>query len=594
MRFIAPDARPPTGMREPARPSAWWATSGVGTTLAALLLTMLTTPGVATAAVVGARAPYAGRLPSPGGVRERVTAGPLQPAEMGEVPANEESSNWSGYEETGVDAVFTQVAASWTVPPLEQGITGSSSTWVGIDGATTPDLIQAGTEQDWTISGPLYYAWYELLPGTAIDLGPVKPGDRVSVDINETATGKWTISVTDSTSGSAWTEQVLYNAPGGSAEWVVEEPSSNSTGVPAPLAAFGSVTFSGLSASGPGTAGALASPVYLVQQGDGLIEAYPGAYQPGTDSFTDEFGTPYGALATSSVAISSPTSGPTSPIGAGSPNAPSGNGYWLAGSGGGIFAFGKAHDYGSPTTLHVRTPQPVVSIVPAKGYDGYWLVAKDGAVYGFGGAPYEGSLPGLGIAPAGSKSRDRLTAPIVAAAPSADGKGFFMVSSNGGVFTFGDAHYEGSCASAGGCSAPVTAIVPDGSAGYWLLLSDCQTLAMGGIPNLPSLDCQRYAEAHGLKAVAAARTPSGDGYWLLLSNGAVFPEGDAKHLGTWQPPRPPVKSGRRAVAVVAYKAGTGVWVVFSDGAVDAYGAAPKLGGIPSATPASPIVASAGW
>jgi hypothetical protein len=194
----------------------------------------------------------------------------------------------------------------------------------------------------------------------------------------------------------------------------------------------------------------------------------------------------------------------------------------------------------------------------------------------------------------GSRSKQHLTAPIVAAAPSADGKGYYLVSANGGVFTFGDAHYEGACASAGGCTHPVTAIVPDGSAGYWLLLSDCEMLAMGGIPNIPSLSCQAYARAHGLQAVAAARTPSGDGYWILLSNGAVFPEGDAMHLGHWQPPRPLWSKGPRAVAVVAYKSGTGIWVAFADGAVKAYGAAPKLGDLSGHQLSAPIVASAGW
>ena len=593
MGYLAPAACPTSGTGRTVLRSSARALPHVAVTLAAMLLVMPAVRGTkgAGAFMVGAPS-YAGAIP--GGAREEATTRATQLDGTGQVPANEESSNWSGYEDTGLGATFTEVAASWTVPTLEQGITGSSSTWVGIDGATTADLIQAGTEQDWTVSGPLYYAWYELLPGTAVDLGQVKPGDRVSADIEETLPGKWTISLTDSTSGSAWTEHVRYSAPGGSAEWVVEAPSSNSTDTVDPLAAFGSVTFAGLSASGPGTGTALATPVYLIHQADDLIEAYPGPYEAGTDSFTDYFGSPSNALATSSVAISSPASGPATPVTSASASTPAGDGYWLAGASGGLFSFGNARDYGAPSALRVHLPQPVVAIIPAEGYGGYWLVARDGGVFDFGGAPYEGSLPGLGIGPVGSKSKQHLTAPIVAAAPSADGKGYYLVSANGGVFTFGDAHYEGSCASAGGCTHPVTAIVPDGSAGYWLLLSDCEMLAMGGIPNIPSLGCQAYAKAHGLQAVAASRSPSGDGYWILLSNGAVFAEGDAKHLGGWQPPRPTGSKGPRAVALVPYKSGTGIWVAFADGAVKAYGSAPKLGDLSGHQLPAPIVASAGW
>ncbi|HTT92238.1 MAG TPA: G1 family glutamic endopeptidase, partial [Acidimicrobiales bacterium] len=179
------------------------------------------------------------------------------------MPASEESSNWSGYEDSGPGAHFTRVSASWDVPTLEPNITGSSSTWVGIDGTNTPDLIQVGTEQDWTVSGPLYYAWYELLPSTAINLGPVQPGDHVTAEIDQVSPGKWTVSIDDATSRADWTEHVVYNAPGTSAEWVVEAPSSGPTNAVEPLAAFGSVTFSDMSATGTGTGGSLAAPVFL-------------------------------------------------------------------------------------------------------------------------------------------------------------------------------------------------------------------------------------------------------------------------------------------------------------------------------------------
>ncbi|MGH9104873.1 MAG: G1 family glutamic endopeptidase, partial [Acidimicrobiales bacterium] len=45
----------------------------------------------------------------------------------------------------------------------------------------TDDLLQAGTEQDWSPQGVVYYAWYELVPTGSFYLGAVYPGDHISV-----------------------------------------------------------------------------------------------------------------------------------------------------------------------------------------------------------------------------------------------------------------------------------------------------------------------------------------------------------------------------------------------------------------------------
>jgi hypothetical protein len=73
-----------------------------------------------------------------------------------------------------------------------------------------------------------------------------------------------------------------------------------------------------------------------------------------------------------------------------------------------------------------------------------------------------------------------LNSPIVGMAPTATGKGYWLVASDGGVFTFGDARYLGS---------------------------------LGGIP-LPS------------PVVGLVPSKSGNGYWIELANGAVFGFGD--------------------------------------------------------------------
>jgi ribosomal protein L24E len=69
---------------------------------------------------------------------------------------------------------------------------------------------------------------------------------------------------------------------------------------------------------------------------------------------------------------------------------------------------------------------------------GYWLVASDGGIFSFGSARFAGSL-----------GPQRLNRPITAMAPTRTGAGYWLVGSDGGVFTFGDAHFYGSAASSG-------------------------------------------------------------------------------------------------------------------------------------------------
>ena len=99
--------------------------------------------------------------------------------------------------------------------------------------------------------------------------------------------------------------------------------------------------------------------------------------------------------------------------------------------------------------------RPVVGITPTASRNGYWLVASDGGIFAFGDSSYYGSIPGIGLHPAGSGQPDSLDAPIVGMVPSASGHGYFMVASDGGVFAFGDARFAGSCpASAAVTAAP--------------------------------------------------------------------------------------------------------------------------------------------
>ena len=72
-----------------------------------------------------------------------------------------------------------------------------------------------------------------------------------------------------------------------------------------------------------------------------------------------------------------------------------------------------------------------MAIMPAG--DGYYLVASDGGIFSYRSAQFYGSMGGK-----------PLNKPIVGMAVTADGGGYWLVASDGGIFAFGDAQFFGS------------------------------------------------------------------------------------------------------------------------------------------------------
>ena len=109
----------------------------------------------------------------------------------------------------------------------------------------------------------------------------------------------------------------------------------------------------------------------------------------------------------------------------------------------------------------------VISIKPLAA-PGYWLVASDGGIFSYGGAQFYGSTGSL-----------HLNAPIISMAATPDDAGYWLLASDGGIFAFGDAIFYGST---GGMhlNAPIVAMAPtpDGG-GYWLVASDGGVFAFG-------------------------------------------------------------------------------------------------------------------
>ncbi|HEV2361960.1 MAG TPA: glycosyl hydrolase [Acidimicrobiales bacterium] len=190
------------------------------------------------------------------------------------------------------------------------------------------------------------------------------------------------------------------------------------------------------------------------------------------------------------------------------------DGFVMATAGGQAINFGTA-GFGSvnPSSM----PAKAVGIASLKSGQGYWVAGADGSVYAFGAAPYYGSMRGL-----------HLNKPIVGITATPDGRGYWLVASDGGIFSFGDARFHGSTGNIH-LNKPILAMAssPDGK-GYWLVASDGGIFTFG--------DCRFYGSTGGMvlnkPIIGMSSTADGKGYWLAASDGGLFTFGDAHFEGS--------------------------------------------------------------
>jgi hypothetical protein len=214
------------------------------------------------------------------------------------------------------------------------------------------------------------------------------------------------------------------------------------------------------------------------------------------------------------IAMTKPSSGLNKPA-VDVTNTPSGRGYWLSASDGGIFSFGDAGFFGSTGALRLNAP--IKGMAPTPDGNGYWLVASDGGIFTFGDAGFFGSTGAL-----------HLNAPIVGMAPTPDGNGYWLVASDGGIFSFGDAGFMGSTG-AMHLNAPIVgmASTPDGH-GYWLVASDGGIFTFGDAGFFGSTGALRL----NAPVVGMASSHDGRGYTLVASDGGIFNFGDSTFFGS--------------------------------------------------------------
>ncbi len=205
----------------------------------------------------------------------------------------------------------------------------------------------------------------------------------------------------------------------------------------------------------------------------------------------------------------------------------------------------------------------VGSTLPLPTPQGYWMVASDGGVFSFGDAAFHGSTGAI-----------KLNQPIVGMASTPSGQGYWMVASDGGIFSFGDAAFHGSTGAIK-LNRPIVgmASTPSGQ-GYWMVASDGGVFSFG--------DAAFYGSTGAIKLnrpiVGLASTPTGKGYWMVASDGGMFAFGDAKFFGSTGA----IKLNKPIVGMAATPGNAGYWVVASDGGLFAFGDAAFYGSAASA------------
>ena len=193
------------------------------------------------------------------------------------------------------------------------------------------------------------------------------------------------------------------------------------------------------------------------------------------------------------------------------------------------------------------------------GYtEGYWIATSDGGVFTFGGfTPFYGSAGAL-----------PLNKPIVGIASTSSADGYWLVASDGGVFAYGNAKFYGST---GGMhlNSPIVGMVPTpDDLGYYLVAADGGVFTFGDARFQGSMGGVHLNQP----VVGMAVDPATGGYWLAAADGGVF-SFDAPFLGSTGN----IHLNQPIVSFAATPTGNGYWFMASDGGIFNYGDAEFYG-----------------
>lgn len=181
---------------------------------------------------------------------------------------------------------------------------------------------------------------------------------------------------------------------------------------------------------------------------------------------------------------------------------------------------------------------------------GYYTLSSDGTVTAHGQVPFYGDL---------SSSQASSSAPAIQLVPTPDYQGYWILTQNGHIYSFGDASSLPSLPQ-GSHSAVSMAVTPSGQ-GAFVLTASGTVHTVGQASN--------YGNASGHQVVSIASTADGKGYWIVTKSGDVLAFGDAKNYGSLNSSSSSTSATSNAAGSVSYSNGTllqqkgtsPVWVV---------------------------------
>jgi len=195
---------------------------------------------------------------------------------------------------------------------------------------------------------------------------------------------------------------------------------------------------------------------------------------------------------------------------------------------------------------------------------GYWDVTNDSVVHSFGDARFLGDTRHI-----------KLNAPLTGGESIAGGGGYWLLARDGGIFSYGGARFYGST---GGwrLNKPVNGMERTAkSGGYWLVADDGGIFSFGNA----RFFCSMGGSHLNKPVLGMERTPTGNGYWLFASDGGIFSYGDARFYGSLGG----TKLSYPVVSMQRTATGRGYWMMTLDGRVFRFGDARGYGDIGSCT-----------
>ena len=168
----------------------------------------------------------------------------------------------------------------------------------------------------------------------------------------------------------------------------------------------------------------------------------------------------------------------------------------------------------------------------------------------------------------GSTGSLHLNKPIVGMASTPNGKGYWLVASDGGIFSFGDAAFHGSM---GGSplNQPVVGMADDpATGGYWEVAAD------GGIFSYTAPFFGSTGSLHLNRPIVGMETsPNGQGYRFVASDGGIFTYGQATFDGSTGN----IRLASPVVGMAPDNTTNGYWMAAADGGIFTFGGAAYMG-----------------